>query len=40
MGAAVEDVHERDGEDIRLLGAGQIGDVCIEGHSLYIVSPS
>ena len=31
---AVDDVHEGNGEDVGLLGAGQVRDVGIEGHAL------
>jgi hypothetical protein len=33
VGATVQDVHEGDGEDIRLLGASQIGNVSVERHT-------
>lgn len=31
---AVKDVHERNGEDIGLLGSGEIGDVSVQGDAL------
>ena len=34
VGSAVEDVHKRDGKDVGLLGAGKIGDVGVERHTL------
>lgn len=38
MRATVEDVHERDWKNVWLLGAGQVGDVSIEGDALLLVS--
>jgi hypothetical protein len=34
VGATVEDVHEGNGEDVGLLGAGKVGDVSVEGDTL------
>ena len=35
VGAAVEDVHEGHGENVGLLGAGQVGDVGVEWDTLW-----
>jgi hypothetical protein len=32
---SVEDVHEGDGENVRLLGSGKVGDVDVERNALY-----
>lgn len=34
VGTAVEDVHEGHGQDIWLLGSGQVGDVGVQGNTL------
>jgi hypothetical protein len=34
VGATVENVHEGNGENVRLLGAGKVGDVGVEGDTL------
>lgn len=34
VGATVEDVHEGNGKDVGLLGAGKVGDVSVEGDTL------
>jgi hypothetical protein len=34
VGATVEDVHEGNGEDIRLLGSGEVGDVSVQRNAL------
>lgn len=34
VGATVQDVLEGDGEDVRLLGTGEVGDVSVEGNTL------
>jgi len=37
VGTAVEDVHEGDGQNVRLLGTRKIGDVSVKRSSLMIV---
>jgi hypothetical protein len=34
VGATVEDVHEGNGKNVRLLGAGKVGDVSVKGDTL------
>lgn len=34
VGTTVQDVLEGDGEDVRLLGSSQVGDVSVEGNTL------
>jgi hypothetical protein len=34
VGATVEDVHEGNGKDIRLLGSGEVGDVSVQRNAL------
>lgn len=34
VGATVEDVHEGNGKNVRLLGTGKVGDVSVEGDTL------
>lgn len=34
MGATVEDVHEGNGKNVWLLGAGEVGDVDVERNAL------
>ena len=35
---SVEDVHERNRKDIGLLGTGEVGNVCIQGNTLALLS--
>jgi hypothetical protein len=37
---SIENVHERDGKDIRLLGAGEIRDVGVERDLLLLLDRS